>query len=231
MIVVILFQWGERRIYASRSNSRHRQLRGIHAGNDVLKLMISQRRLASVPLDDSEITRCTWNPRPGSIGRSKSSQPVLCTILEESKDNIQRRPMDSCSRLRQKGSADGRTKWKMNDTLIKEKALDSLVQLVESVRDPLDHRDTKLLTQCRDVMIPDPSEWFWIFLEGQVRGAPFLEQFWQGIRRLSPYHEQSGVQFSQGTVKVLQALQQKPVEKSNGESFRGVSKTHAASPV
>lgn len=89
----------------------------------------------------------------------------------------------------------------------------SLVQLVESMRDPLDHGDTKLLAQRRNIMISYASKWLWIFLEGQVRGAPLFEQFWQSIRRLSSYHEQPGVQFPQGAVEVLQTLQQESVDK------------------
>lgn len=64
-----------------------------------------------------------------------------------------------------------------NGRLIERKYFDSLVQLVKSMRDLLDHRDTKLLTKCRDVVVSDASEWLWIFLEGQIRGTPFLEQF------------------------------------------------------
>lgn len=74
------------------------------------------------------------------------------------------------------------------------------------MRDLLDHRDTKLLAECRNVVVSDASEWLWIFLEGQVRGTPFLEQFRQSVRRLTSYHEQSGVQFSQGAVQIFQTL-------------------------
>lgn len=87
---------------------------------------------------------------------------------------------------------------------------DSLVQLVESVRDLLDHRDTKLLTECRDVVISHATERLRILLEGQIRRPPFLEELGKSVGRLSSDHEQTGIQLLQGTVQILQALQQEP---------------------
>ena len=54
MIVVIFFQRGVGRAHANGSNGRHRWFRRIHAGNHGLKLVIGQRRLPCVPLDDPE---------------------------------------------------------------------------------------------------------------------------------------------------------------------------------
>lgn len=92
----------------------------------------------------------------------------------------------------------------------KKISTDSLVQFVKSVRDSLDNRDAELLAEFRNVVIAHATERFRILLEGQIRRAPFLEEFRQRVGRLTPNYEQPGIQFPQGAIQILQALQQKP---------------------
>ena len=72
------------------------------------------------------------------------------------------------------------------------------------------HCDVHLLAHGDYVLVPDPAEGLRVLLEGEVGGAPLLEQGGQHIRRLAADHEQPRVEFPQARVQVLEALEKEP---------------------
>ena len=78
------------------------------------------------------------------------------------------------------------------------------------------HCDVHLLAHGHDVLVPDSAEGLRVLLEGEVGGAPLLEQGGQHIRRLTADHEQPRVEFPQARVQVLEALEKKPAIGSKG---------------
>ena len=74
----------------------------------------------------------------------------------------------------------------------------------------MDHCDVHLFAHGNDVLVPDPSKGLRVLLEGEVGGAPVLEQSGQHVRRLTADDEQPRVEFPQTRVQVLEALEQEP---------------------
>ena len=72
------------------------------------------------------------------------------------------------------------------------------------------HCDVHLFAHGNDVLVPDPSKGLRVLLEGEVGGAPVLEQSGQHVRRLTADDEQPRVEFPQTRVQVLEALEQEP---------------------
>ena len=70
--------------------------------------------------------------------------------------------------------------------------------------------DVHLFAHGHNVLVPDPSKGLRVLLEGEVGGAPVLEQSGQHVRRLPADDEQPRVEFSQTRVQVLEALEQEP---------------------
>ena len=72
------------------------------------------------------------------------------------------------------------------------------------------HCDVHLLAHGDDVLVPDPAEGLGVLLEGEVGGAPLLEQGGQHVRRLPADDEQPRVELPQTRVQVLEALEKEP---------------------
>ena len=76
-----------------------------------------------------------------------------------------------------------------------------------------------LLAHGNDVLVPDPAERLGVLLEGEVGGAPLLEQGRQHVRRLPADDEQPRVELPQTRVQVLETLQQKPGHEQRSNRF------------
>ena len=72
------------------------------------------------------------------------------------------------------------------------------------------HCDVHLLAHGDDVLVPDPAEGLGVLLEGEVGGAPLLEQGGQHVRRLAADDEEPRVELPQTRVQVLEALEKEP---------------------
>ena len=68
------------------------------------------------------------------------------------------------------------------------------------------HSNVHFFAHCHNVLVSDPPEWFWIFLECEVSCLPFFEKRGQNIGWLAPDNKQPTIQFSQTGVKILQGL-------------------------
>ena len=72
------------------------------------------------------------------------------------------------------------------------------------------HCDVHLLAHGDDVLVPDPTEGLGVLLEGEVGGAPLLEQGGKHVRRLATDDKQPRVELPQARVQVLEALEKEP---------------------
>ena len=74
------------------------------------------------------------------------------------------------------------------------------------MRGLFDDVNPQLFAEGDDIFVSDPAKGLRVFFKGEVGCAPFLEQLWQDVRRLTSHQVEPGIEFSQALVKVLQAL-------------------------